>query len=290
MKIHCLETGKVKVKKNQISRSRIFFPLPNPLPVLLGREWSDWLPIHAWVIEHPEGVIVVDSGETAKTANSGYFPGWHPYFRRAVVMDVSPDEEIGPRLHQLGINQVKDVRLLILTHLHTDHMGGIYHFPESDILVDRKEYQAAQGFLGQLQGYLPQHLPPWFAPRFFSWDDGPFGPFPAHQRLTRDGRVLAVPTPGHSPGHLSVIVQLDERYVFLAGDTSYTQHNLVAGIPDGVSSGESLKTMEKIRQFCEAFPTVYLPAHDPEARHRLENMEIVNSKTTGNQLKRKDAR
>ena len=70
--------------------------------VLFGREWSDWLPIHAWAIEHPEGVIVVDTGETARTAEPGYFPAWQPYYRLAVELDVKPEEEIGPRLRERG--------------------------------------------------------------------------------------------------------------------------------------------------------------------------------------------
>jgi hypothetical protein len=42
------------------------------------------VPILAWVIEHPEGIIVVDTGETARTAEPGYLPSWHPYYRFAV--------------------------------------------------------------------------------------------------------------------------------------------------------------------------------------------------------------
>ena len=55
MKIHRIETGKVRIKKNQIRRTERI--IPSMLTVLLGRKWADWVPIYAWVIEHREGVI-----------------------------------------------------------------------------------------------------------------------------------------------------------------------------------------------------------------------------------------
>ena len=93
------------------------------LNTLLDKTWTEPLPIYAWVIEHPEGIIVVDTGETARVAEPGYFPWWHPYFRLGVRSWVRPEEEIGPQLQALGI-QLTNVRWLVITHLHTDHAGG----------------------------------------------------------------------------------------------------------------------------------------------------------------------
>ncbi len=234
MNIQAISTGRVKVKQQQMSHPGGW--APPMLQILTSGNWSDWLPIYVWVIEHPEGVIVVDTGETSRAAGPGYFPSWHPYFRYAVRFDVAPDDEIGPQLWARGIDPERDVRRVVLTHLHTDHMGGLYHFPNSDWLLDEKEHRAATGWTGRLLGYPSRHLPAWFRPQYLSWDNGPLGPFPKSQALTEDGRVVAVPTPGHSPGHLSVIVRTDELHYFLAGDTSYTQQNLVDDIPDGVGS------------------------------------------------------
>lgn len=268
MNIHAISTGRVKVKQQQMSRPGGW--APPMLQILTSGDWSDWLPIYVWVIEHPEGVIVVDTGETSRAAGPDYFPAWHPYFRYAVRFNVAPDDEIGPQLRARGIDPERDVRQVVLTHLHTDHMGGLYHFPNSDWLLDETEHRAATGWTGRLLGYPSQHLPDWFRPQYLRWDDGPLGPFPKSQALTKDGRVIAVPTPGHAPGHLSVIVRTDEVHYFLAGDTSYTQQNLVDDIPDGVSSRESRVALQRIRAYAETYPTIYLPAHDPEAAQRLK--------------------
>ena len=90
---------------------------------------------------------MVGTGETARAAEPGYFTSWQPYFKLGVREWVRPEEEIGPQLRALGFVP-SDVRWVLLTHLHTDHVGGLYHFPKTEILVSRTAYQAASGFKG----------------------------------------------------------------------------------------------------------------------------------------------
>jgi N-acyl homoserine lactone hydrolase len=268
LKIHAIQTGTVRVKACQrIGRGR--GPL-RQLNILLDREWTESLPIYAWAIETSEGVIVVDTGETARTREPGYFPRWHPYFRWAVQLDVTPEQEVGPQLLELGIRP-NDVRTVILTHLHTDHAGGLHHFPKSNFLVSAEEWALAKGLAGQLRGYLPNRWPSWFAPRPIVFEPKAIGPFDRSHPVTADGTVVIVPTPGHTPGHVSVIVVDGDVNYFLAGDATYTQQSLIEEQVDGVSPGEavSLQTMRSIVQYARSRPMIYLPAHDPESQDRL---------------------
>src|SRR5262249_45864044 len=77
--------------------------------------------------------------------------------------------------------------------------------------------------------------------------------------------------PGHTPGHVSVIVMAGNVCYFLAGDATYTQQALVQGQVDGVSPSEavSLRTMQTIVRLARERPTVYLPTHDPGSVDRL---------------------
>lgn len=189
---------------------------------------------------------------------------------------MTPEQEIGPQLLKLGIRP-EEVRTVILTHLHTDHAGGLHHFPNSEILVSEDELALAKGFAGRLRGYLPNRWPEWFAPKAIAFDEGTFGPFARSHRVTSDGNVVIVPTPGHTPGHLSVVVQDGGLSYFLVGDATYTQRTLVEQKVDGVSPDEavSLQTLKTILDFARGRPTVYLPSHDSESGDRLAKGAIV---------------
>jgi N-acyl homoserine lactone hydrolase len=137
--------------------------------------------------------------------------------------------------------------------------------------VTRTEYETASGFMGKLRGYLPDRWPPGFAPRLLDLPSEPFGPFPASMSLTDAGDVRIVATPGHTNGHVSVVVAEEEGFVFLAGDTSYTEALMLAGAVDGVAPnpGRARETLDRIRRFTEEERVVYLPAHDPLSGERL---------------------
>jgi glyoxylase-like metal-dependent hydrolase (beta-lactamase superfamily II) len=268
MKIHAIQTGTVAVKSRQADgggrRRRSF------ARVLGDRRWTDPLPILAWLIEHPEGLIVVDTGETARATEPGYLTPWHPYFRLGVREWVAPDEEIGPQLRRLGFAP-EDVRWVVVTHFHTDHIGGLAHFQANEIVTSRGAFEEARGLLGRLRGFLPQHWSDGFAPTLVSFDSGPFGPFSASTRLTEAGDVHLVATPGHTGGHLSVAVEDGETVLFLAGDTSYTQRLMLEGRSDGVAPkpSQAVETLTAIQRLAAERPTVYLPSHDPSSMDRL---------------------
>ena len=86
-----------------------------------------------------------------------------------------------------------------------------------------------------------------------------------------------MPTPGHTPHHLSVIVFDGDRQIMLAGDASYLQRTMLGGAVDGVSANEAIAqtTLAEIRALCAQRPTIYLPSHDPKSADRLQEREIV---------------
>jgi glyoxylase-like metal-dependent hydrolase (beta-lactamase superfamily II) len=254
VRIHAIQTGSVAVRRRQ--RDAAEGPLRR-IKTLTDREWTEPMPILAWLIEHPEGLIVVDTGETARATQPGYFPRWHPYFRLGMTLFVEPEQEIGPQLRDLGFSPA-DVRWVVLTHLHTDHAGGLAHFPDSEIVVTHEEWAFATGRRGRLRGYPNRRWPDWLQPSLASAPDA----------LTAAGDVRLIPTPGHTPGHMSVTVETGDAFVILAGDTSYTEEMRLDGVaPDAKAA---LATLERLRRLVAERSATYLPTHDPESVARLQ--------------------
>jgi N-acyl homoserine lactone hydrolase len=274
MKIHAIQTGSVRIKTAQVEGRG--HGLSRQLAIFTERKWTDWLPTYAWAIESGEGVIVVDTGQGAHLLQSG--KSLHPYIRWEVTFRIEPEQEIGPQLRALGIGS-RDVKRVVLTHLHMDHDGGLAHFPGTEILVAPGELEIARGMAGRLRGYLPQRWPSWFDPAPLQLAPESFGPFAASRRLTAAGDVVAVATPGHTANHLSVVVRDGGISYFLAGDTSYTEALMLAGRLDGVSADEAVSTatLETIRRFTQSRPTVYLPTHDPATAARLASRQVSDA-------------
>ena len=155
--------------------------------------------------------------------------------------------------------------------MHIDHDGGLADFSASRVLVSPGELKAASGFAGEIRGYLPKRWPRGFDPQPLALADEPYGPFAKSRRVTADGAVIAIPTPGHTRGHLSLAVDDGDACVILAGDASYSEANLIAGQIDGVSGHETIAraTLAKLRDLAASRPVVYLPTHDPDSAGRL---------------------
>jgi glyoxylase-like metal-dependent hydrolase (beta-lactamase superfamily II) len=274
MKIHAIQTGTVAIKPRQVEG--VGHGMRRQLNMFLDRGWTEPLPIYAFAIEHPEGVIVVDTGETARVKEPGYLPRWHPFYRFGLREWIEPQEEIGPQLERLGMAP-GDVRWVVMTHLHVDHAGGLHHFPKSEILVSRKELELASGWRGRMRGYLNNHFPTWLDPTVVDLPSTAYGPFPRSMKLTAAGDVTIVGLEGHTPGHMGVVVEEDDHVVLLAGDSSYNQELMLRGAVDGVSPDEAVarRTHERIRAFAAEKPTVYLVAHDPQTGDRLAQRRTV---------------
>jgi N-acyl homoserine lactone hydrolase len=259
MKIHALTTGAVRVKDS------FLYPRQGPrrqLDLFLPGAFSDPLPIHCWAIEHDGILRLVDTGETAAARNV-------PFAR----MEVTREQELPAALCAAGLS-LNDVSEVVLTHAHGDHVDGLVHV-HGRVLINEVELR----FLGSpmarvMRRLLRQPLPPGFAPEPFVLDDGPFGAFARSRALSDDGRIVAVDTPGHTPGHISVICLDDEgRHVMLAGDTTDSLEQLQSLRPDAVAPNAKVHvaTMETILAHCAQHPTIYLPSHDPESEARFRS-------------------
>ncbi len=245
-------------------------PARRKLAIMRDREWAGPLPIYSYLVQHPEGLFLIDTGDTARNSERDWLPRTNPFFQREVQIRVAPEEEVGPRLSSMGIDPRTDLRAVVMTHLHHDHTGGLHHFPHTPIYADADCLRAARRSRG-LIGAVPSRWPRWFDPKPFRYENGPVAPWSRSAALTADGSLLVVETPGHMVGHVCVIARGREYTYILAGDITYRQRNLLADAVDGVTFdvGISLSSQRAIKTLASEEPSILLPAHDPDAAERL---------------------
>jgi glyoxylase-like metal-dependent hydrolase (beta-lactamase superfamily II) len=109
-----------------------------------------------------------------------------------------------------------------------------------------------------------------FKPNVFDFNGPELRGFPGSWPVTRDGSVIALPTPGHSVGHTSFLVRRTEGDVLLAGDVTYDLPALETQRDQGFIADveQHHVTLRRVLSLVET-GVAYLPSHDPESPKRL---------------------
>ena len=265
--LHGFSTGRVSVKSR--FRTAKGGQYVSKINFLMDNKWTEYMPIMVWVIDHPEGLFVVDTGENAKVSEPDYFKQEGLVLNyintRSFKFKVCEEEEVGNQLERLGYQQ-RDISKVILTHLHLDHFDGLHYFDKTEILVNRLEWQKPSFA-------LPSLYPKWFRPRLVDLNSTDNQFFSHYASLTKSGEIVLVHTPGHTLGHCSVLVKSRELHYMLAGDVTYDQNQLINNINAGGHQHfrKSLKTICTIKNYSQVNKLVYLPSHDNDVFVRLRN-------------------
>lgn len=263
LKLHALRTGWVDVK--QAHRE---FDGPDfwALPAILLGAWSPWMPIISYVVEHPEGVFLVDTGPPPDIQAPDFYdcdPNNGFFYRLNLRFALSSAETLLPRLRQVGLAP-EQIKTVLITHFHADHIGGIPLLPGARFLTGPGNWPSHVGA-------LTCHLPADFVPEILEYTDGPVGPFPHSRALTADGRLRVVPLPGHTPGHAGLLVSDGGHLWLMAGDATFDLPQTLRGGVTAVSQNlaQARQTQALLRKAVEAHVRL-LPAHDASAFRRLE--------------------
>ena len=200
---------------------------------LRDREWSDWLPILAWAIEHPDGPIVVDTGRP-RAERAGLPAPLASVHRFGVRFGVAPANKLGPQLERVGIDPA-GVRTVVLTHLHLDHAEACIMCRTPASSSQRASSTPPPG--ARAARRLPGRS---LATGAAHGDDRAHAR--PYRRVRRGGaarrRRPGGSTPGHTPGHVSVVVEGDPAMV-IAGDATYRLDLLMDGRIDGVAPDDA---------------------------------------------------
>jgi glyoxylase-like metal-dependent hydrolase (beta-lactamase superfamily II) len=239
------------------------------------------------VIEHEQGLVLFDTGQDRRSVTDpDYFPKGivgHSY-RRLATFDIPEGETLTEQLSAQGYD-IADVRVAILSHLHQDHIGGLRELPTSaKVLASAADLAEVDKRFAVLDGLMRDHirLPgiDWVPITPQTVHDDSIAPFTQAHDVMGDGSLLLLPTPGHTPGSMSLLLRSEGLPPLLfVGDLTYDVELLAADRIPGVGDRAGLHaTTRLVNQLAARSPGMpILAAHDPAAAGLLQAALLKNA-------------
>ena len=233
------------------------------------------------LLHHPEqGWTLFDTGYAPRVVEAT--ERW-PYrlYRQLTPMKIPPELALVPQLERLGVGR-GDVRRIVISHFHADHLGGLRDFPEAEFVTLREAYESVAGRTGLSalrRAFLPPLMPADFQARakLLPAPSGP--PLPglgATHDLFGDGSALLMALPGHARGQIGLLANTDGGRVLFAADGAWHSRAVRERIPPARAVrlivddfAATVRTIQNLHDFSKACPDVRIvPTHCPEALAR----------------------
>ena len=242
----------------------------------VGKDAFTPIPIQAFLVEHPgAGLVLIDTGLHSSVAVKP-----RENFGRVTLLafrdlQMEADQALPAQLRERGLD-ASAVKAVVMTHLHVDHASGISEFPQATFVISRAEWDAATR-QGQTHGYVTRQFDHAFDYRLLDFEGAAgaesFAGFARSFDLFGDGSVRAVYTPGHTLGHMSVVLRTARGEVLVAGDAMYLRRTLDDTHLPYRMEDEHLfrRSLREIRQYASETPdALIIPGHDLELWQKLD--------------------
>lgn len=256
VKLYVFSSGALTIGKGVLQN---FGPMEPPIQI----------PVGFFVIKHPKGNVLFDTGNNDKIIKDPSY--WGPNFKALKPVN-TPDIAIDVQLKKIGLSP-DDIKYVVVSHMHLDHGGNVGKFPNSTLVIQRDEIYYAM------------------------WPDEPFtGPFiPGDAAVLRapvgsgkpnamnmlildnedkdlfgDGSVVVKSARGHTKGHQMMVVRLKKTgTIILTGDNVYFRENVEKSIPPNLvlayDPAGIMRAYEYIRYMQATEKADFFTAHDPDA-------------------------
>jgi N-acyl homoserine lactone hydrolase len=251
--------------------------LAAPRTFLSSRSGWIWLPVQAFLVEHPgAGPVLVDAGLHPSVAVD---PGenFGAVWKRLLRLRMSPEQALRAQLLERGIGH-HDIGVVVMTHLHYDHASGVSEFPDASFVISREEWRAGTHGPQMRNGYIRSQFDFPFDWRTVDYDsDG----VDAHATFGRavdlfgDGSIRLLSTPGHTAGHQSVLLRLADREALLTGDAAYLERTISDDVQPLVSQDHHrfVRSLGEIRRWVgQTTNPLVITGHDRDLWPRLASV------------------
>lgn len=214
------------------------------------------IPAPAFLIEHPKGLLLFDTGCNSKVIDdpAGY---WGP-IAGSTPIEWSKNDTLDKQIDRVGY-KIGDIKYVVLSHAHLDHAGGLSYFPQAKFIVGAGELRYA---------YWPDFDRRWafimddfIETRGYDWVE-----LGQDQDLFGDGAIKFLFTPGHTPGECSLLVNLPNRRIILTGDTAHrrTAFDQQIAMPWSVNHAQAIQSLKRVKALRDLAGAEVWISHDPD--------------------------
>jgi N-acyl homoserine lactone hydrolase len=277
VRLHPLLAGRALAPAAALLRESGRLAWRRALGLGVGKDAWMPIPIQAFLVEHPgAGLVLIDTGLHPSVAVKP-----RENFGRVTLLafrDLQMDagQALPAQLRERALDP-SAVKAVVMTHLHVDHASGISEFPGATFLVSRAEWHAAAD-QGPTHGYVRRQFDHAFDYRLLDFEATAssvmsFSGFARSFDVFGDGSLRVVYTPGHTLGHMSVVLRTARGEVLVAGDAMYLRRTLADTHLPYRTEDEHLfrRSLGEIRRYADETPgALIIPGHDWEAWQELD--------------------
>ena len=216
------------------------------------------VPAPAFLIEHPDGLVLFDAG----LAPEAVADPRGEYGERAERLQLrfTTDQRVDRQVIAAGY-RLSDVTCVVLSHLHFDHAGCAHAFPSAQVVL-------GDGELVHARSGADKYTRSFDVSRVAA---GTVVELAQDRDLFGDGSVVVLRSPGHTPGHLSLLVRLPDRAYVLAGDALHAREALAleTPFPGDHDPAEAIRSIRRIKAVADEHRADIWISHDPTDWDRL---------------------
>jgi len=208
------------------------------------------VPVSGYLVTLDDGKrLLIDTGMSRDHIGNPYLTYGGTEIQDAIVPDMDPADDIVARLAEAGLTP-EDIDYVINTHLHFDHAGNNFLFTRATFFVQREQYEFADGH-------------PSFPNQYWNLPGLKYELVEGRREVLPGVEVL--PTPGHVPGHQSVILTLPETgTVILSGDAVHIAKSYELDNWDGHMDPPAARTSAlMLQEMAEQQHARYILGHEP---------------------------